>query len=67
MKKLPKSIRKIAKKAGFVFWKKESWGPGKGHIDWGSQYDNEMFEFVRLLELHFRNETFQRYLKDNLE
>ena len=56
MKKLPKKIRKIAKRAGFVFWKNESYGPGKGHIDWATEYDNEIVKFTKLLKKHYRGD-----------
>lgn len=42
-----KKLRKLAKKSGFIFWKNEPWGPGKGHIDWGTEYDDELVEFAR--------------------
>ena len=42
-------IKALAKEAGFVFWKKESWGPGKGHIDWASNYDKELVKLVHLI------------------
>lgn len=45
-----KKIRKLAKKAGFIFWDKEStWGPGIKHIDWSCDYDKEFNKFVELL------------------
>ena len=43
-------IKKLAKEAGFVFWGKESWGPGEGHIDWSSNYDKELVRFAELLK-----------------
>jgi len=46
---MKKKIRKLAKKAGFVFWENEHWGPGWGKIDWGCDYENEMKAFVKLL------------------
>jgi len=46
---LNKTLRKIAKKAGFVFWGNESWGPGKNKIDWSAEYGNEFDEYNRLL------------------
>lgn len=42
-------IKKLAKEAGFIFWKKEPWGPGKGHIDWSSNYDKELAKFAYLV------------------
>ena len=43
-------IRKLAKKAGFVIWGDASWGPGKGHIDWSCNYDEELIKFAELLK-----------------
>ena len=43
-------IRKLAKKAGFVIWGDASWGPGKGHIDWSCNYDDELIKFAELLK-----------------
>ena len=42
-------IKELAKKAEFVFWKDEAWGPGEGHIDWSSNYDNELNKFAELI------------------
>ena len=42
-------ILELLKEAGFVFWKTESWGPGPDIIDWSSNYDREIREFVKLL------------------
>ena len=42
-------IKKLAKEAGFVFWKKEPWGPGEDHIDWSSNYDKELAKFAYLV------------------
>lgn len=41
--------QKLAKKAGFVFWGNEDYGPGPGHIDWASNYDKELHKYSRLL------------------
>ena len=41
--------QKLAKKAGFVFWGNEDYGPGPGHIDWASNYDKELRKYSRLL------------------
>jgi hypothetical protein len=46
---MKKKIRKMAKKAGFVFWKNEDWGPGKNKIDWSSDYTDSFNKFIRLL------------------
>ena len=43
-------IKKLAKKAGFVIWGDASWGPGKGHIDWSCNYDEELIKFAELLK-----------------
>ena len=42
-------IKGLAKKAEFVFWKDEAWGPGEGHIDWSSNYDIELNKFAELI------------------
>lgn len=42
-------IEQLAKKAGFIFWKDESYGPGPHHIDWGCDYHEEFDTFVKLL------------------
>lgn len=44
-----KRIEKLARKAGFVFWGNEPHGPGPGHIDWASNYDEELERFAELL------------------
>ena len=46
---MKKKIKKLAKKAGFVIWGDESWGPGKGNIDWSCDYDKELTKFVELI------------------
>lgn len=46
-------IRKLAKKAGFVIWGDASWGPGKGHIDWSCNYDDELVKFAELLRKEY--------------
>ena len=43
-------IKKLAKKAGFVFWGKQEWGPGEDHIDWACNYDKEILKFAELLK-----------------
>jgi hypothetical protein len=47
--KLKKRTRKLAEKAGFVFWSDEVWGPGPKHIDWSSSYDQELECLVKLV------------------
>ena len=44
-----KKIAKLAKKSGFVFWKNESWGPGKGKIDWSVDYEQELKTYTKLV------------------
>lgn len=46
---MSKKTKKLAKQAGFVFWKNESWGPGKGKIDWSSDYDKEFKVYTKLV------------------
>lgn len=49
-------IKQLAEQAGFVFWDKESWGPGEGHIDWSSNYDKEIEKFAQILMEKMKNE-----------
>ena len=44
-----KKIAQIAKKSGFVFWGNEAWGPGKGKIDWSTDYAKEFDTYTKLL------------------
>ncbi len=44
-----KKIKKLAEKAGFIYWGKEEWGPGPDFIDWSSSYDNELVKFTKLI------------------
>ena len=46
---MSKKTKKLAKQAGFVFWKNESWGPGKRKIDWSSDYDKEFKVYTKLV------------------
>ena len=46
---MKKKIKKLAKKAGFVIWSDASWGPGKGNVDWSSNYDKELKKFAHLI------------------
>ena len=46
-------IKELAKKAGFVFWGKEPWGPGEGNIDWSSNYDKELKKFAKLVRKEY--------------
>ena len=50
---MKKKIKKLAKKAGFVIWGDASWGPGKGNIDWSSNYDEELKKFTKLLRKEY--------------
>jgi hypothetical protein len=47
-------VKDMAKEAGFVFWKDEEWGPGKGNIDWSSNYDVEFQKFVVILTDYYK-------------
>jgi hypothetical protein len=42
-------IQKLLEDAGFGMWGDEEWGPGLGHIDWSSSYDDEFEQFLTLL------------------
>lgn len=44
-----KKTRKLAKKAGFVFWENEEWKPSGELIDWSCYYDNELVKFAKLV------------------
>ncbi len=57
-----KKFKKIADKAGFVFWGKESWRPRGQVIDWSSDYDNELNQFGEFLVADIAN-----WLKENSE
>ena len=47
-------VKDMAKEAGFVLWKDEAWGPGKGNIDWSSNYDVEFQKFVVILTDYYK-------------
>ena len=47
-------VKDMAKEAGFVLWKDEAWGPGKGNIDWSSNYDIEFQKFVVILTEYYK-------------
>lgn len=57
--KLKKRIRKLAKKAGFVFWSDEGWGPGPKTIDWSCTYDQELEKLVKLVAKECASLTLQ--------
>ncbi len=42
-------IQKLIDESGFVLWGDEEWGPGKGRIDWASDYTQEMEVFIEKL------------------
>ena len=42
-------FKELAEKAGFVLWGEETWGPGKGHVDWSSGYDAELTKYTEFL------------------
>ena len=43
------TVRKLAAKAGFVQWDTEEYGPGPGYVDWSSEYDQELENFMLLV------------------
>ena len=51
---MKKKIKKLAKKAGFVIWSDASWGPGKGNVDWSSNYDKELKKFAKLVRKEYK-------------
>ena len=42
-------IKELADKAGFVLWGNEEWGPGEGHVDWCTNYDEELIKYTELI------------------
>ena len=42
-------VKLLAEQAGFMFWENEPWRPDNVIIDWSSNYDNELQEFVKLI------------------
>lgn len=46
---MKKRIRKLAKKAGFIFWENEEWKPPNETIDWSCLYDEELEKFAELI------------------
>jgi hypothetical protein len=46
---MKKKTRKLAKKAGFIFWKNEKWKPFGEVIDWSCMYDDELVKFAELV------------------
>lgn len=51
-----KELKEIATEAGFIFWGRESHGPGPDKIDWSCNYDEEIENFARILMERTRNE-----------
>lgn len=41
-------VKKLAEKAGFVFWDDEDYNPGE-FIDWASNYDREFIDYTDIL------------------
>lgn len=44
-----KRIKRLAKRAGFVFWGNESYKPPGQVIDWACDYDKELIKFAKLV------------------
>jgi hypothetical protein len=44
-----KKTRKLAKRAGFIFWQNEEWKPPNETIDWSCMYDKELEKFAKLV------------------
>lgn len=58
--KMKKTIKKLAKKSGFVFWGKEQWKPAHkdvAKIDWSCNYDKELKRFFKLSVKHAKKEV----------
>jgi len=47
--KLTPRFKSLAKECGFVFWGDEPHGPGRGNIDWSSDYTSEFEHYSREL------------------
>lgn len=52
---MDKRTQELAEQAGFIFWKDEPWGPGRGHIDWSCNYDKEFDRFNELMKKEQNN------------
>lgn len=46
---MKKEYQKLAKEAGFIFWKNESWKPDGQIIDWSCNYDEEIQVLIDLV------------------
>jgi hypothetical protein len=46
---MKKSLKELAKKAGFILWEDEDWKPKDEVIDWSSSYDKELEKFAKLV------------------
>lgn len=44
-----RNVTKLAKKAGFIFWDNESWGPGSSEIDWSTDYSDAFQEYTEMV------------------
>jgi hypothetical protein len=54
---MKKSVKELAKKAGFIFWADEEWKPKDATIDWACHsYDKELERFFKLAVKHAKSE-----------
>lgn len=58
-------VKKLAERAGFVFWGDEPYGPGPEYIDWACNYDKEFEKFVKLLIKETKKGTFDNVKRNN--
>lgn len=58
-------VEKLARKAGFLFWSDEPYGPGPGHIDWACNYDKELKKLVKLVIKETKKGTFDNVKRNN--
>lgn len=42
-------VSELAQRSGFVMWGTEEYGPGAGHVDWSTTYDDELEAFMLLV------------------
>lgn len=60
-------IKKLATKAGFIFWGNENWGPGPGSIVWSTNYDKEMEKFLKLVAKECSSLVEDKETKDTIK
>lgn len=53
---MKKKHKKLLRKAGFCFWRDETWKPPGAIIDWATDYDKEIVKFIKLLTKQIKGE-----------